>query len=260
MADNMVTFLYDANQFAVAFREVIESSVAHIYLSVLPSVQKTSKIAEVFMPKFASLAKIIAEGIQVQQRLLLELRGHTDCIRSVGFSPDGTHIVSGSDDKTIRVWNAKTGEEVMKPLEGHTHYVTSVGFSPDGTHIVSGSHDKTIRIWDVRTGEEVMKPLNGHTYCVRSVGFSPDGTHIVSGSDNKTMRVWDVRTGEEVMKPLEGDISSVIADIGLNPSSHNSVLPNFQSSLQSDLHSGSLSHGDGWVRGFSSAALFLGNS
>jgi WD40 repeat protein len=85
-------------------------------------------------------------------------------------------------DKTIRIWDARTGEEVMKPLEGHTRRITSVGFSPDGTHIVSGSWDNTIRIWDARTGEEVMKPLKGHTDDVTSVGFSPDGTHIVSGS------------------------------------------------------------------------------
>jgi hypothetical protein len=87
MADNLVTFLYDANHFAVTFREVIESSVAHIYLSALPSVHKTSKIAEVFKPRFPSLARITAEGIQVQPRPLLELRGHTDFVRSVGFSP-----------------------------------------------------------------------------------------------------------------------------------------------------------------------------
>jgi WD40 repeat protein len=204
MTENLVTFLHDANHFAVAFREVIETSVAHIYLSALPSVHKTSKIAEVFMPKYPSLIRINAQGIQQQRTPLLELRGHTNGITSVGFSSDGTHIVSGSWDKTIRIWDARTGEEVMKPLKGHTDFVTSVGFSPDGTHIVSGSWDKTIRIWDARTGEEVMKPLKGHTSTVTSVGFSPDGTHIVSGSRDKTIRIWDARTGEEVMKPLKG--------------------------------------------------------
>jgi WD40 repeat protein len=142
----------------------------------------------------------------------------------------------------------------MKPLEGHTNWVTSVGFSPDGTHIVSGSYDKTIRIWDVRTGEEVMKPLEGHTGSVASVGFSPDGTHIMSGSYDMTIRIWDARTGEEVMKPLEQDISP---DIGLIASSHSSsLLPNFQSSLQSDLYSDSLSHGDRWIRGSHGELLF----
>jgi WD40 repeat protein len=220
MADNLVTFLYDANQFAVAFREVIESSVAHIYLSALPSVHKTSKIAEVFMPRYPFLTKITAEGIQLQQRPLLELRGHASFVTSVGFSPDGIRIVSGSYDKMIRIWDARTGEEVMKPLEGHTDCVTSVGFSPDGTHIVLGSSDETIRIWDARTGEEVTKPLEGHTDSVASVGFSPDGIRIVSGSWDKTIRIWDAGTGEEVMKPLNGPtVSHLLASLQMGTTS-----------------------------------------
>jgi WD40 repeat protein len=138
-------------------------------------------------------------------------------VTSVGFSPDGTHIVSGSWDKTIRIWDARTGKEVMKPLKGHTSNITSVGFSPDGTHIVSGSDDKTIRIWDARTGEEVVKPLKGHTgRHVTSVGFSPDGTHIVSSSWDGTVRIWDARTGEEVMKPLKGH-TKWVTSVGFSP-------------------------------------------
>jgi WD40 repeat protein len=60
--------------------------------------------------------------------------------------------------QTIRIWDARTGNEVMKPLEGHTCDITSVAFSPDGNHIVSGSRDNTIRIWDTRTSE-VMNPI-----------------------------------------------------------------------------------------------------
>ena len=64
------------------------------------------------------------------------MKGHTSGVMSVGFNHDGTKIVSGSGDKTIRVWNVDTGECILT-LKGHTHYVTSVGFNHDGTKIVS---------------------------------------------------------------------------------------------------------------------------
>ena len=64
----------------------------------------------------------------------------------MAFSPDGTRIVSGSYDKTLRVWDSATGE-CTATLEGHTDWVNSVAFSPDGARIVSGSHDTTLREW-----------------------------------------------------------------------------------------------------------------
>ena len=74
---------------------------------------------------------------------------------SVAFSPDGKRIVSGSDDKTVRVWDAATGQPIGAPLTGHTGAVNSVAFSPDGKRIVSGSDDKTVRVWDAATGQPI---------------------------------------------------------------------------------------------------------
>src|SRR5258705_6216003 len=190
MTQNLSTFLQDVNHFVVVFREVIELSAPHIYLSALPSFHKTSKIAEVFMAKYPSTIKVTARGIQHRRTPVLELRGHLASATCVCVSADGTHIVSGSTDRTIRIWEARTGEEVVEPLKGHTGWVQSVAFSPDGTHIVSGSGDETIRIWDARTGEEVVEPLIGRTDIWQSVAFSSHMTHTDSGSDDKTIRIW----------------------------------------------------------------------
>ncbi|THU94499.1 hypothetical protein K435DRAFT_860458 [Dendrothele bispora CBS 962.96] len=125
------------------------------------------------------------------------LQGHTQGVTSVAYSPDGRHIVSGSRDNTVRIWDSQTGQPVGQPLQGHTDYVWSVAYSPDGRHIVSGSWDKTVRIWDSQTGQPVGQPLQGHTHHVLSVAYSPDGRHIVSGSSDKTVRIWDSQIGQQ---------------------------------------------------------------
>jgi WD40 repeat protein len=85
-------------------------------------------------------------------------------------------IVSGSFDKSVRVWDASTGVE-LKVLKGHTKWVNSVAFSSDGMQIVSGS-DGSVRVWDASTGVE-LKELKGHTNWVNSVAFSSEGTDCV---------------------------------------------------------------------------------
>ena len=116
----------------------------------------------------------------------------------VTFSPDGTRIASGSDDFTVRLWDAQSGQPVGE-LTGHTDKVFGVAFSPDGTRIVSSGADHTVRLWDARTGEPIGQPLAGHTNWVSSVAFSPDGTRIVSSGADRTVRLWDAHTGEPLM-------------------------------------------------------------
>ncbi|KAG9090744.1 hypothetical protein FRC06_000894 [Ceratobasidium sp. 370] len=123
---------------------------------------------------------------------------------SLAYSPDGSHLVSGSSDHTICIWDSHTGSVLAGPFRGHTGCVNSVAHSPDGKHVVSGSNDTTVRVWDAYTGQTTLGPLEGHASSVTSVAFSPNGSRIVSGSLDKTIRVWDAQTGHLVGDPFKG--------------------------------------------------------
>ena len=86
---------------------------------------------------------------------MLTLKGHTDQVTSVAFSPDGKRIVSGSEDQTLKVWDATSGQETLT-LNGHSGRVMSVAFSPDGKRIVSAGGDQTLKVWDATSGQESL--------------------------------------------------------------------------------------------------------
>ncbi|KAG8944684.1 hypothetical protein FRC03_001957 [Tulasnella sp. 419] len=114
-------------------------------------------------------------------------------VNSIAISPDGTQTVSGSDDGTVAIWDAQTGN-LLRKIEGHINRVRSVALSPDGIQIASGSSDRTVAIWDAQTGS-LFRKLDGHRGGVNSVAFSPDGAQIASGSSDRTVAIWDVQTG-----------------------------------------------------------------
>jgi len=125
------------------------------------------------------------------------LYGHTDWVRSLIFSSDGTSLVSGGDDTTIKLWDIQTGG-VVKTFSGHTDYVWSVSISADCTEIASGSDDKTIRLWDTQTGEChcVIKQQDD----VYHVLFSPTNPqYLLSISKNK---VWQWDTNDHQSSPV----------------------------------------------------------
>jgi len=84
----------------------------------------------------------------------MTLVGYRHWVNAVAYSPDGRWLVSGSSDKTLKVWDTESGREQIT-LVGHTRTITSASFSPDGRWIVSASYDKTLKLWDASSGDEV---------------------------------------------------------------------------------------------------------
>ena len=112
-------------------------------------------------------------------------------------APTANRLASGSEDDTIKVWDAATGGELFT-LEGHAKTVRSVAWSPDGKRLASGSDDSTIKLWDAVKGLETLT-LNGHLNKVKSVSWSPDGNRLVSGSEDTSVKVWDAASGQELL-------------------------------------------------------------
>src|SRR5262249_30285003 len=79
------------------------------------------------------------------------LKGHTRGVHAVAYSPDGLRLASGSQDNTLKVWDAGSGQDLLT-LEGHTDWVSDVAYSPDGSRIASGSSDRTLKVWDAANG------------------------------------------------------------------------------------------------------------
>ena len=105
------------------------------------------------------------------------LSGHTARVASTTFSPDGTSLVSGSKDTTIKLWDMQTGG-VVKTFQGHTGPVTSVSISPDCTTIASGSEDKTIHLWNIQTGVPLYYAASVLCELYSLLPFGPSMSHV----------------------------------------------------------------------------------
>ncbi|HLV36444.1 MAG TPA: TIR domain-containing protein, partial [Spirillospora sp.] len=146
-------------------------------------------------------------------------------ILNVAYSPDGRYAVSSSGDsdltgqqrplivdRTVRVWDLETGDEVQR-FEPNSGFVRAVAFSPDGRRVVAGTWNQDsggrLHLWDVASGE-IVNTFYGHTDIITAVAFSPDGQRIFSTSWDRTLRVWNVDTALEVQR-FQGHRDRVLA-------------------------------------------------
>jgi len=155
---------------------------------------------EVFQANYPELARrLVAMQATLAARTAPKaeaaFQGHTGTVNSIVFSADGQSAATGSDDRTVRIWEVSSGKQLAS-LQGNSGEVLTVALSGNGKWLLSAGNDRLLRLWDLRTRKET-RVFQGHTAAVRCVAFSPDGKQAVSGGDDRVLRIWDVASGEE---------------------------------------------------------------
>lgn len=143
---------------------------------------------------------LVSVHLAAQDLTLKVPLGHSGEITCAAFSPDSRYLVSGSQDKTLILWDVESGKE-LRSFRGHGDQVNAVAFSPDGSMIVSGSggkyvNDGQVKVWNAMSGGEAMSIKLKRQ--VTSVTFSPDGKLIAAGMNTGKFGVWDLESGKEL--------------------------------------------------------------
>jgi len=164
-------------------------------------------------PDTELIASCIGENIHIHnakgQPLHPPLQGHKAIVTSATFSSDGKLLVSGGQDKILRIWDASN---LIRILYGHEADIKSVAFSPDGQTIASGSADDTVRLWRKNSDGYICRHVLGYSATANAVAFSPDGQTIISGNGDGTIYFWEVESGISIGQPLlspQGSIYSL---------------------------------------------------
>jgi WD40 repeat protein len=141
---------------------------------------------------------------------------NTDTVLAVAVFPDQRHMVTGSADRMLRLWDLDNGTRVSKRMEGHRGLVRAVAVLQDRNLIASADHGDII-IWDRDTGESLTPtPINAHATYIRSLDFSPDGKTLVSGSSDHMTKLWDTETWQKRGNPI--DCNAEVYSVRYSPS------------------------------------------
>jgi WD40 repeat protein len=141
----------------------------------------------------------------------LVLQGHAESVQDIGFSPDGTRLISGSWDETVRLWDVMSGAQLHKVDIGAK--INCVGFFPDGRRFYSAGYDNVVRIWDSFAGvAETPRRLDGKDNIWR-IAYSPDGGILATGAERGAVILWDARTGrprKELSPWVRGPVNNMV--------------------------------------------------
>jgi WD40 repeat protein len=137
------------------------------------------------------------------------IMAHSDWVRCLSFTPDGAKLVSGSFDKTIKLWQLDTGK-VLYTLGDRLKGVFALAVSPDGNFLASGSWDEKIELWNLETGT-LVRNLSHHQASVRSLAITPDSRTLISGSFDRAIVLWSLPAGEVVTKIVDREPIAAIA-------------------------------------------------
>jgi len=147
--------------------------------------------------------QLVRRGLDLLPRPIAQM-SHGDGVNAVAVSPNGRLLISGSSDRTARIWDVNTGQEVLRIL--HNSPVLAVAFNSDSSLIISGSADKIAYIWEITIKQEVARLE--HDGAVTAAEFSLNGQWVVTGSEDGTVRVWEIKKtkkGYEVTRVMQGE-------------------------------------------------------
>eukprot|EP00283_Hemiselmis_rufescens_P013322 CAMPEP_0173443796 /NCGR_PEP_ID=MMETSP1357-20121228/30789_1 /TAXON_ID=77926 /ORGANISM="Hemiselmis rufescens, Strain PCC563" /LENGTH=241 /DNA_ID=CAMNT_0014409765 /DNA_START=1 /DNA_END=723 /DNA_ORIENTATION=+ len=137
------------------------------------------------------------------------LRAHILPLTNCAFNKNGDRFITGSYDRTCKIWNTESGEELLT-LEGHKNVVYAIAFNnPFGDKVITGSFDKTCKVWDSATGK-LLHTLRGHSTEIVCLSFNQQGDVIATGSMDNTAKLWDAESGEE-LHTLLGHTAEIVS-------------------------------------------------